>query len=872
LLILEQGRKHINSMIAYTSIPALVALAFKFVLFAYAIKSPAKSYNTRLYFAILVFLALHNITEVAILNYYPRYGLDQILEMWGFAYFATYIPFIAILLHLSLKLSIDSASRYKNYFILLYVPVVPLEYLLIFTDKLVKGFAPFTFSIIRDPGSLYFLLETYVNLYLLAAFVNLIYGSRSSRSPVIARIRNRLWLLALAPMVLLMVYLIVSHHFGWTKLASPFYVPIAATFFLIISTYATYQYRLFDIQFYIPWSKVRKRKTAFYNRIRAMIAEIADLGSVDKVINRLAETLHCPAALVGSSRPILALAASSKFMADIPQPTLQKIDHIVIANEITDSMPEAYAVMRRHGVAAIVPFHPHSQYASGWLLLGESFSEQVYTPRDFKMVEELFDKMADLFLDKLLGMRAQLAESARQVRMLQQRQEAMQTNLALLKNENEQLYCQNARLLKEQPADSLTLNPGVAPSKALAPTVTLLGRDKALLKTLRNSFPQAAQFVNADSSGFKRQAWPDVLLCRLEEGENRDQAKLLKLIADLPRNTAKLLYGPGARSFVSRHKKSLLGNLLEAVAENSNEELLTRKICGLAELRKSVYALSDPNQPLIGQSPVFVEQMSAARRLASLADPVLIKTEDGEQAIALGAYIHGLSGNKGEFHLLPTTVLTNGELTQALLGEKQSGVARLLADVASGTLMIDDISKLPTELRTKLLTAIYNQRDVRLLAACPLSVDQSGQALLAPFRPFTLEMPPLRERKIDIPLLTHYFTLQFNLQTGGCHYLKQSELDDMMASHYPQDVAALKHFVFEILKSRGIPAAEPQVGGEVDLTHPLTDKTLDQHVAEFEAYIISETLKRCGGNKSRAARLLGLRPNTLHYKLERYGL
>jgi DNA-binding NtrC family response regulator len=51
-----------------------------------------------------------------------------------------------------------------------------------------------------------------------------------------------------------------------------------------------------------------------------------------------------------------------------------------------------------------------------------------------------------------------------------------------------------------------------------------------------------------------------------------------------------------------------------------------------------------------------------------------------------------------------------------------------------------------------------------------------------------------------------------------------------------------------------------------------TDKTLDECVAGFEAQIIEETLKRCGGNKSQAARALGLRPNTLHYKIERYRL
>src|SRR5258705_6707716 len=110
-------------MIAYASIPALITLACKCILFAYAMKSPMKgSQDTRLYLALLIFLALHNITEIVILNYFPRYGLDSTLETYGFAYFATYIPFIAILLHLSLRLSIGSLKRNERHFIWIYVP------------------------------------------------------------------------------------------------------------------------------------------------------------------------------------------------------------------------------------------------------------------------------------------------------------------------------------------------------------------------------------------------------------------------------------------------------------------------------------------------------------------------------------------------------------------------------------------------------------------------------------------------------------------------------------------------------------------------------------------------------------------------------
>lgn len=52
----------------------------------------------------------------------------------------------------------------------------------------------------------------------------------------------------------------------------------------------------------------------------------------------------------------------------------------------------------------------------------------------------------------------------------------------------------------------------------------------------------------------------------------------------------------------------------------------------------------------------------------------------------------------------------------------------------------------------------------------------------------------------------------------------------------------------------------------------LPSRALDEYVADYEKQLIKQTLQRCGGNKSQAARILGLRPNTLHYKLERYGL
>lgn len=845
-------------MTAYIhELPSFVALIFKLILLVYAAKSTVKNSVTKVYMALLVLLSLFNFVEFTGINYLARNGFDEVVNQFGFVYFFLLIPAIAVMLHISIRLSFDSTVSYlkKNYLFLLYIPVLLLEFLLIFTDQLIAGFAPFKYSILRVPGPLYFIFETFATVYMLAATFNLLHGARNQRT-ALARTRNRLWLLALAPIVLVVIYLITANHFGWTKLTSTFYFPIAITFFLLVTTYATYRYRLFAIELYIPWSKIRKRKTAFYNRIRAMIAEIADLGAVNNAVERLAETLRCPVALVSTNKSILAVAGESQNMPEISRDILHKYDHIVVANEIADSAPETYAAMKNHGVAAIVPFYPHSQTASGWLLLGDSFGEEVYTPLDFRMVEQLFDKMADLFLDKLLTMRTQLATAHNQIHTLQLQHQEIQSRVTTLQNDISVLRKQNIRLVKEQRADSMIHDH--PETQTTAGLITLLGRDKAMLKAMRATFPQTIQFVGPDSSGFKRQALPDILVCRIEVGPGSVQNKLLDLFTAHRGRIALLLYGPAAADFVDRNKQALVGSLVELLPEELASELLARKVQALMQLHKYTHSVSHPDHPLISQHPNLIHAFTEADRIAGFKESVVIKRHEADEAVSLALYIHESSKRDGSFNVLRTTEFDLEEFERQLL--------TVLSENRVGTLMIDDIDDLPINLREKIIKEARSQ-DIRLIAGGDATQAVDSDFPLGTRHVFTLAMPMLRERKIDLPLLIHYFTLQFNLQAGTSRYLSQSEVDDLMADNYPKDMAALKSFVFNNLKSK-----EQQSPTAPNFNDSELDKTLDEHVIEYETRIIEQTLKRCGGNKSKAARLLGLRPNTLHYKLERYGL
>jgi hypothetical protein len=438
------------------SLPAIVALGFKGAVYAYAHFSKTHNFHTRLYLLALFALSIQNISEIA--HFYTLHVRGTLPYFEVTLFYASSIAALALFFHLAIAISFNQPLGKKTSSLVswIYVYGLLLEALLFLTPWLISGYTHIGesvtgYSVTRIPGPLYIAFEIYAIGISVSVLGMLGYGAKR-QDTAYKRTKAVTMLFAIVPMVLVVVAVLGSLHFGYKLFNASFLMPIAITFFLVVTAYAIHQYRLFDIEFYIPWSKVRKRKTAFYDRIRGMIAEIADLGSVNQVVSRLADTLRCPVALVGGNRPVFAAAGDTPALAEFPSDELHKIDHIVVANEIAEAMPRTHALMKQHGVAAIVPFYPHSQTASSWMLLGEAFSEEVYTPRDFRMVEQLFAKLSDLFLDKLIIMRTQLANAQRQARALDQRLLKTEENLAVLQKENRDLREQNTRLMTESTA------------------------------------------------------------------------------------------------------------------------------------------------------------------------------------------------------------------------------------------------------------------------------------------------------------------------------------------------------------------------------------------------------------------------------------
>lgn len=848
------------------SLPAVLALLAKALLFFYAGRSAIRDRAAWLYLGFLASLTVVNLAEIVLLNMpepAPLQGPDFVP---GRLYFGAHIIGAAVLLHLALELSFDWHTRVRPLWsvLLIYVPALALEAVLWSGDFLVAGFEHRHYYYNQISGDGYYWFELFALVYPGAAFAFLTHGAMHQRTPS-KRLKAKTMAIGMLPMMLVIGLVMTAQHRGidmaFNTTAT---LPIAITVFLAITAYAIHQYRVFDINFYIPWSRIRRRKTAFYQRINKLVGEIAALPSSDRAVHLLAETFYCPIALVAGERS-LATPGAGAAMAAIPRDTLKRIAGITVRNELPERDGNISQAMARHGIAAIVPFFPGSR-AGGWLLMGDAFSQQVYSRLDFKRIEQVFDGMADLFLDNMMRIRDELATRERQLAKLESSHAELLATHDRVSREYDRLRQENEHLLREQPADYYSAAAMATQEHAIPATLTLLGRDKSLLETLRRYFPQVASYVSGVSASFKRQAPTDIVVCRLDEESRSDERALARLIELRGSKSAFVLYGPDTGNFIRQFRPQLLGRIVEVLPAHATDELLVNRINSLAQLRRAVCFISEPDYPLLGRSQIFIDLIADAIRTARFSDPLIIAGDDVGENIALGAYIHQQSATNGQFVVLHVDTLGLQPEDAVLTPAALSRVKQLLRRAHGGLLIVDNALGIVGGVLDQLTAIVLEAGDIRLI----VSVAGTTVADL-PFPPalrtFHLETTPLDARGDDIGLFAAYYALLYNLQVEQPVYLDSADVEAMQQLPGLGSHAALKARVFEILARKD--PAPPVLLPDAATEQP---RSLDDYVAEFEAGIIRETLERCGGNKSKAARLLGLRPNTLHYKLERYGL
>ncbi|OXS16705.1 Fis family transcriptional regulator [Zobellella denitrificans] len=300
-------------------------------------------------------------------------------------------------------------------------------------------------------------------------------------------------------------------------------------------------------------------------------------------------------------------------------------------------------------------------------------------------------------------------------------------------------------------------------------------------------------------------------------------------------------------------------------------------------LREQLAARRDPGL-LLGHSPQIELLRRQIDNIADTSASVLILGETGTGKEMVARSLHQGSGRKGNFVAVNCTALPESIFESEMFGAEPgafTGVTKRrigkVEHADGGTLFLDEIEGMPLNLQAKLLRVLQEsvlerlggnkliEVDARVVAATKIDLQSAGEAglfrsdLYFRLNVVTLALPPLRERRADIPLLFLHFVeqakAQYNRETPppGDELMQQ-----LLQRDWPGNVRELRH------------TAEQYVLGVLPPAGSDTRLSLPQQLAELEQQLIQSAMARADGNVALAAERLGIPRKTLYDKLARY--
>ncbi len=306
---------------------------------------------------------------------------------------------------------------------------------------------------------------------------------------------------------------------------------------------------------------------------------------------------------------------------------------------------------------------------------------------------------------------------------------------------------------------------------------------------------------------------------------------------------------------------------------------------------------------IIGTSTAMQQVFDIVEQVAPTRATVLITGETGTGKELVAHALHNLSPRKnGPFvavhaAALPSTLLESelfGHEKGAFTGAVERRIGRFeMAD--GGTLFLDEVGEIEPAMQVKLLRVLEEREferlggsktiesDVRLVAATNrdlkklVSEGKFRDDLFYRLSVVSILLPPLRERRDDIPLLVNTFLEQCSRENNKpVREITQEALNMLMAYDWPGNVRELRNTIEQMvvlaraerLTLRDVPAA---IRGAADLTK-ISVVRMGMTVEEAERQLIVQALKEMDGNRTRAAQKIGISRRTLHRKLKKFGL
>lgn len=305
-------------------------------------------------------------------------------------------------------------------------------------------------------------------------------------------------------------------------------------------------------------------------------------------------------------------------------------------------------------------------------------------------------------------------------------------------------------------------------------------------------------------------------------------------------------------------------------------------------------------RPLTGRSRAIARVVDQIHHLAPTSAMVLIEGEvgTGKARVARALHLNG-ARRDGPFVRESLEAPTEREIEAELFGvdEDESGAARpgRLELAEGGTLFLDGIARAPAGVQARLLRVLRDRAfervggkrarrmDVRVIASTDQDLAAEARAgrfrddLLRRLGAVRIALPPLRDRREDIPALVTLFLREFNrAHARRVAGITAGALERLAEHSWPGNVRDLRDLIESmVVSARGhgrldlsdLPSSWSRPRGDAGLPRLAAGMTVE----EAERHLVRATLQHTGGDKRRAAAMLGISLRTLYRKIERYG-
>lgn len=411
-------------------------------------------------------------------------------------------------------------------------------------------------------------------------------------------------------------------------------------------------------------------------------------------------------------------------------------------------------------------------------------------------------------------------------------------------------------------------------------------KQKEFVEVVLDSIVEAVLILDSRGRVINHNAIAKRMLCR--EGENLTGKSLEQLI-DISLEDLEV----GDRSDV----------YIETPCGKQKASLLLSKLKQGEGYVVSLYVVPEVNVynseegSFVAKSKPLARVLDTVRSIAEYNVNVLIEGETGTGKSLIAKYIHNLSPRRHEpFVKVNCAAIPENLLEAELFGYVKGAFTGAVRDkpgkvevADGGTLFLDEISELPLHLQAKILHLVQEKEyerlgdvrtrkaDIRVIAATNkdlrnlVSQGKFREDLYYRLNVVRIEVPPLRDRREDIPALVNHFIGKFNLaHSKRVKGVSAEALEVLMNHNYPGNVRELENIVERaVIVCRGAYIKKEDLPEEVRRVDKFP---VNETAGDSEAQIIMRALREAKGNKSLAAKMLGIHRTTLWRKIKEYGI